>query len=389
MIKKFLHFSGILLPLIVITSLLITGCSKKEEVQKQPPDVKFITAIQKDVPIKAEWVGQTIGSDDIELRSKVDGYLQGFYFTEGTFVNKGQLLYVIDAKELEQQVESARGRLAAARTQLAQAEYDVNRYTPLARDGAVSQRTLELALTTYDTRKSEVESAEAFLRLTQINLGYSRIYSPITGLIGISNYKVGDYIGKSGTYVMNTVSKIDPIHVLFSISEQEYLSLIKMYKKTELRKEEERSKLDMILVNGEIYEHPGVIIIAQRQVDVSTGTLQFKASFPNPDNILRPGQFAKIRTVIENLKDAILIPNICITELQGQLQVYVVGDDNKVQLRTIKAGPKFANFRVVDSGVKPGEKVITEGMQRVRPEMMVKSTDDSARLDSLLKSGGL
>jgi len=387
--KNFLHFSGILYSLIVLISFLISGCSKKEEIQKQPPEVKYISVIQKNVPVKGEWVGQTIGSEDIEIRSRVDGYLEGFYFTEGTFVNKGQLLYVIDAKELEQQVENAKGRLAASKTQLAQAEYDVNRYTPLARDGAVSQRTLELALTTYDTRKSEVESALAFLRLTQINLGYSRIYSPITGLIGISNYKVGDYIGKSGTYVMNTVSKIDPIHVLFSISEQEYLSLIKMYKKTELRKEEERSKLDMILVNGEIYEHPGVIIIAQRQVDVSTGTLQFKASFPNPDNILRPGQFAKIRTVIENLKDAILIPNICITELQGQLQVYVVGDDNKVQLRTIKAGPKFANFRVVESGVKPGEKVITEGMQRVRPEMMVKSTDDSARLDSLLKSGGL
>jgi len=188
---------------------------------------------------------------------------------------------------------------------------------------------------------------------------------------------------------MNTVSKIDPIHVRFSISEQEYLSLIRKYKKSELRSEEERSKLDMILTNGQVYEHPGIIKIAQRQVDVSTGTLQFEAAFPNPDNILRPGQFAKIRTVIEELKDAILIPNICITELQGQLQVYVIGDDNKVQLRTIKAGPKFANFRVVESGVKPGEKVITEGMQKIRPEMMVKSTDDSAKLDSLLKSGGL
>jgi membrane fusion protein, multidrug efflux system len=387
--KKTLLLSGKLFPMILMISLMITGCSKKEEVQKQPPEVKYITVLQKNVPIKSEWVGQTIGSEDIELRSKVDGYLQGFYFTEGTFVNKGQLLYVIDAKELEQQVESAKGRLAAARTQLAQAEYDVNRYTPLARDGAVSQRTLELALTTYDTRKSEVESAQAFLKLTQINLGYSRIQSPITGLIGISNYKVGDYIGKSGTYVMNTVSKIDPIHVLFSISEQEYLSLIKKYQKSELRKEEERSKLEMILVNGQIYEHPGVIIIAQRQVDVSTGTLQFKASFPNPDNVLRPGQFAKIRTVVEELKDAILIPNICITELQGQLQVYVVSNDNKVQIRTIQGGPKYGNFRIVESGIKPGEKVITEGMQKVRPEMMVKATDNSSMLDSLLKSGGL
>jgi membrane fusion protein, multidrug efflux system len=387
--KNFLHFSGILYSLIVLISFLISGCSKKEEIQKQPPEVKYISVIQKNVPVKGEWVGQTIGSEDIEIRSRVDGYLEGFYFTEGTFVNKGQLLYVIDAKELEQQVENAKGRLAASKTQLAQAEYDVNRYTPLARDGAVSQRTLELALTTYDTRKSEVESALAFLRLTQINLGYSRIQSPITGLIGISNYKVGDYIGKSGTYVMNTVSQIDPIHVRFSISEQEYLSLIKKYQKSELRKEEERSELQMILSNGSMYEHTGKIIIAQRQVDVSTGTLQFEAAFPNPDKVMRPGQFAKIRTVVEELQNAIIIPNTCITELQGQLQVYVIGDDNKVQLRTIKGGPKYGNFRVVESGVKPGDRVITEGMQKVRPEMMVKATDNSASLDSLLKTGGL
>ncbi|MCI0473374.1 MAG: efflux RND transporter periplasmic adaptor subunit, partial [Ignavibacteria bacterium] len=264
--KKTLLLSGTIFSLIVLISLLVSGCSKKEEVQKQPPEVKYITALQKNVPVIGEWVGQTIGSEDIEIRSRVDGYLEGFYFTEGTFVNKGQLLYVIDAKELEQQVENARGRLAAAKTQLVQAEYDVNRYTPLARDGAVSQRTLELALTTYDTRKSEVESALAFLRLTQINLGYSRIQSPITGLIGISNYKVGDYVGKSGTYIMNTVSKIDPIHVRFSISEQEYMSLIKKYKRSELRSEEERTKLDMILNNGQVYEHPGIIKIAQRQV---------------------------------------------------------------------------------------------------------------------------
>ncbi len=372
----------------LIPVIILTGCGKKETPHQQLPEVKYMTVFKHDVPVKSEWVGQTLGREDVEIKSRVDGYVEGIYFTEGTFVQKGQLLYTLDAKDLEQQVANANAKLSEARTLLVQAEADVNRYTPLAQAGAVSQRTLEIALSTYEARKSEVASAEAGLRLAQINHSYSRIYSPITGLIGISNFQVGDYVGKIQTSPLNTVSNINPIDVKFSISEQEYLSLIKRIAKDELKKQEEKAELEMILSNGEKYDYPGRINIAQRQVDVSTGTLQIRASFPNPDNIIRPGQFAKIRTTIEVLKDAVLVPNVCITELQGQFQVFVIGDEGKVQLRIIKAGPKYGNFRVVESGITNGEKVITEGMLKIRPDMIVKGIDDTTKLDSLLKSGG-
>jgi membrane fusion protein, multidrug efflux system len=386
--KIFTNSKTIIIVLLLYLSVFIFGCSKKEIEQPQITEVKYMTVVQKNTPIKGEWVGQTIGAEDIDIRSRVDGILKGIYFNEGRYVEKGTLLYVIDAKDLEQNVANAKSKLSEAKTMLSQAEADVKRYTPLAEAGAVSQRTLEIAVANYDARKSDVESALALLKLAEIDLGYSRISAPISGIIGLSNYKPGDYIAKFSSGAMNTISNVDPIHVKFSISEQEYLDFAKRYSLKGGKDKEDRIELEMTLADGSLYEHTGTISFAQRQVDISTGTLQFEASFPNPDRLIRPGQFAKISTVVEVLKDAILIPNICITDLQGQLQVFVVSKDNKVQLRVIKTGPKYGQFTVVLSGIKPGEKIITEGFQKVRPEMIVKPIDESVKLDSLLKNGG-
>lgn len=375
--------------IVSLITVLTQGCSKKEEVVHAPPEVKFVRAIQKDVPIVKEWVGQTVGAEDIEVRARVDGYIMKIHFAEGTYVTKGSLLYTIDAKELVQSVADAKGRLTAAETMLTQAESDVKRYTPLAESGAVSQRTLEIAIANYEARKGDVQSALASYRLSKINLGYTRVIAQVSGIIGFSNYKAGDYVGKMGSKPLNTISNVDPIDVRFSISEQEYLWLVKKltnYNKTS-KEEKESSTLEMILADGSVYPYKGRVNVANRQIDPSTGTMMLQGSFQNPDRIIRPGQYAKIRTVVDFVKDAVIVPTKCLLELQGLFQAFVIGEDNKVQLRMVKTGEKFGEFVIIESGIKPNEKVISDGILKVKPGIPVKGDDVSSGLDSLLKIG--
>ena len=365
------------------------GCGKKEETAAPPPNVKVVAAMQKDVPISREWVGQTLGAVDIEIRARVDGWLESIDFKEGTEVKKGSLLYTIDATELEQKVAEANAKLAEAKTMFARAESDVNRYQPLAAAGAVSQRDLETALAEYGARKGEVEAAEAGLRLAEIDLGYARITAPIDGLIGISAARVGDYVGRApNPVILNTISRVDSIHVRFSITEQEYLQLVRKLQETpqEGAAPRERFALQMILADGSNYPYMGSVSFAQRQIDSATGTLQFEASFPNPERLLRPGQFARIVSMVDVRKGAVVVPARAVTELQGQYMLLTVGDDNKVALRPIVVGPSAGQFKVIEKGVNAGEKVIVEGMQRVRPDMVVNPTEVPA--DSVAGRGG-
>jgi len=381
--------------LILFAFSIISGCGKKEVVQQSPPEVKFITSVQKDVPIKQEWVGQTLGAEDIEVRSRVDGIITGIHFSEGTTVNQGALLYTIDANELLQKVANAKGTLTAAQTMLVQAESDVKRYTPLAEQGAVSQRTLEIAIATYEARKGDVESAIASLNLAKINLGYASITAPITGVIGITNFKVGDYVSKLTAGPLNTISNVDPIRVRFSISEQEYLTLVKRFMsdsklpKKEASEKEEKTTLELILADNSVYEQTGKINVLQRQIDPSTGTLMLESTFPNPQKILRPGQYAKVRTVVETLKGAVVIPLKCVFEVQGTMQAYVINSENKTELRTLKIGSKLGQLAVIESGIKPNEKVISEGILKIKPGIPVKEVDSSTELDSLIIKEGL
>lgn len=378
---------------LAITSL--SGCAKKEVVNQTPPEVKFITAIQKDVPVKQEWVGQTFGAEDIEIRSRVEGFITGIHFVEGTTVNQGTLLYTIDDNELLQKVANAEGTLAAARTMLVQAESDIKRYTPLAERGAVSQRTLEIAVATYEARKGDVESAIASLNLARINLSYTRIKAPITGVIGITNFKVGDYVSKITSGPLNTISNVNPIFVRFSISEQEYLSLVKKFMnesklpKKEAAEKEDKTVLELILADGSVYEHAGKVNVLQRQVNPSTGTLMLQGSFPNPEKIIRPGQYAKVKTTVETLKGAVVIPLKCTFEVQGTMQAYVINAENKTELRTLKVSAKLGQLAVIESGIKPNEKVISEGILKIKPGIPVNKIDSSGELDSLIIKEGL
>jgi len=373
-LKQRLNVIPVILLGIAIT-FLITTCGE-EAIEMKPLEVKVTKVVAKDVPITREWVGQTLGAVDIEIRARVDGWLQGIYFTEGSEVRKGTLLYKIDATELEQAVAEAQGNVASIKTLLAQAEDDVKRYTPLAEVGAVSKRDLEIAISTYEARKGELDAALAGLNIAQTNLGYATITAPISGLIGISAARVGDFVGRPpNPVILNTISQIDSIHVRFSISEQEYLYLVTKFSETDNPKSKNKRPLEMVLADGSIYPEKGFVVFAQRQIDPTTGTLQFEASFPNKQKILRPGQFAKIRTVVEERKGALVIPTRAMIELQGQFTIFVVDANNKVQLRVVKTSTTFGQFTVVDTGLQEGDRVIVEGMMKVKPDMAVAPVD--------------
>lgn len=363
-------FCLLLLSLLLI--FLVFACGEEEQQTGPPPEVQITKALKMNVPVTGEWVGQTFGAVDIEIRARVEGWLTGIYFKEGSEVRQGALLYTIDATELQEAVAEAEGKVAAVRTLLIQAEDDVKRYTPLAKAGAVSQRDLEIAVSKYEAQQGELDAALAALNIAKTNLSYATIYAPITGLIGISVARVGDFVGRPpNVLILNTISRVDSVHVRFSISEQEYLDLIRRIEQNEGRTKVKAKEIQMVLADETVYPYLGVISFAQRQIDPATGTLQFEASFPNPKRTLRPGQFAKIRIVIDERKDATVVPSRSIFEIQGQKSVYVVDENKKVVMRVVTTGPEYNNYIVIESGVNPGENVIYEGLLKVRPDMVV------------------
>ena len=377
----------VLLFLLSVLMLLFTTCGE-EQVEMKPLEVKVTEVVTKDVPIVREWVGQTYGAVDIEIRARVDGWLQGLYFKEGSVVREGTLLYKIDDTKLLEAVAEAQGRVASVKTMLVQAEDDVKRYTPLAKAGAVSQRELEIAVSKYEARKGELDAANASLNIAQTNLSYATVFAPITGLIGISQARVGDFVGRPpNPVILNTISRVDSIHVKFSISEQEYLALVKQIEKYDRSKPTQKRALDMILADGSVYNHKGYVLFAQRQVDPTTGTLQFEASFPNKEGLLRPGQYAKIQTTVEERKNALVIPSRALIELQGQYTVFVVDKDNKVQMRIVKTLTSYGQYTVIESGLSAGDKVIIEGMQKVKPDMVVNPVETTLTDDSKILPG--
>ena len=368
---------------VVAAIILIAGCKKEEQAAPPAREVKVVAAAVKDVPLEREWTGELMGAVDVEIRARVDGWLTAIHFQDGTQVKKGQLLYSIDPTEREQAVAEAKGRLAAAQTLRSRAEADVNRYTPLAASGAVSKRDLERAEAELGARSGEVDAASASLRLAEVNLGYAQVYSPIDGLIGISRARVGDYVGRPpNPVVLNTVSRVDSVHARFSVTEQEYLEFVR--RAAGQKTSRDKIELSMVLSDGSVYPRKGYAIYSERQVDAATGTLRIDASFPNPQYLLRPGQFARIRAVVDTKKNAVVVPSKALTELQGQYQAYVVGPDNKTQLRAVTVSSTTGGLAVIETGIKGGENVVVEGSQLVRPDMPV--TPVVLQLDSLVSS---
>jgi membrane fusion protein, multidrug efflux system len=359
--------------------LLLFSCSQKEEQQAQapPPQVTVVVTQAKDVPIYQEFVGQIHGFKDIAIRARVEGFLEGIHFEEGSRVEKGALLYTLESQPFEADVAAKMSRVAEANTMMAKAKSDLDRIEPLAKENAVSQSDLDSAVAQYEASIESVKAAKANLRASNIQLGYTKIYSPITGIIGKTNAKVGDFVGRSpNPVILNTVSRIDTILVEFFITETQYLQLARQFS-SEVESAVQKTRkenLELILADGSLYDHKGKPEFVDRNVDPTTGAILVQASFPNPQELLRPGQFAKVKALISVVKDGILIPQRCVVELQGLYSVYVVGDEDKVQTRRIKVGPKIKQFWLITEGLKPGEHIVYEGLQRAKDGAVVKPT---------------
>src|SRR5438034_5760911 len=369
---------------VIATVILLgsVGCGKAEPPQARPPEVEVVQVEQKDVPIWNEWVGTLEGLVNAQIKPQVLGYLLRQTYKEGSFVRKGELLFEIDPRTFQAALDQAKAQRANAEGQLAQAEanqvktqLDVNRYTPLAKEQAVTQQDLDNAVqanlaaqAAVRAAKASIDAAKAQMDTAQVNLGFTKVVSLIDGIAGIAQAQIGDLVGP--TSLLTTVSTVDPIKVYFPVSEKGYLNYIKENPDAAKRAEQERQLgLEMILADGSRYTHEGSFSFADRQVDVKTGTLRLQGLFPNPGNILRPGQFARVRAVTKTRRGALLVPQRAVTELQGSYQGAVVGKDNKVSIRPVKVGERTGSQWVVDAGLKPGERAIGERIHREREGM--------------------
>lgn len=357
----------------LIGFLLFISCSDKET-SMPVPKIEVYEIVEQEVPIINEFVGNVFGQKDIAIRARAIGFLEGIHFDEGRMVKKGQHLYTIESQQYESESAAKQSKLAEAQTQLAYTESDLNRIKPLAEKNAVSQSDLDAAVAKHEAAKANVDAAKANLRASNILLGYTKIKSPITGLIGKTKAKVGDFVGQSpNPVILNVVSLIDTILVDFYLTESFYLEVFREFINSENFENPSRKKknLELVLVDGTVFEHKGSIKFIDREVDPTTGAILIQAAFPNPDKLLRPGQFAKVRAEIDVVENGILIPQRCIMELQGIHSVFVVTAENKVESREVKTGPKVDNSWLIQDGLKAGEKIIYEGLQKVRSGMLV------------------
>ena len=354
---------------LLVGALALAACEHKTALQAPPPDVVVEDVIQKDVPIYVEWVGTTDGNINAQIRARVEGYLQSRNYTEGTLVRTGDLLFVIDPRPYQAALDQAKGELGRADAALTKSQQDVARYTPLAAEGAVSQQELDNAIQAARANRAAVDSARANVEKAQLDLDWTQMKSPIDGIAGISVAQIGDLI--SGNTVLTTVSQVDPIKVSFPISEQEYLRYVPLIQLDPSDQRPREANLELILADGSIHSQRGTASVANRQVDIKTGTMLIVSLFPNPSSLLRPGQFAKVRATIETKRGALLVPQRAVQEMQGTFQLAVVGADNKVSMRNVKAGARVGNLWVIDEGLKPGERVVVEGLQKVRDGVTV------------------
>jgi membrane fusion protein, multidrug efflux system len=349
---------------------LLMGCGEKKATAPSAPTVEVVDVVQKDVPIIREWVGTTDGLVNAKINAQVQGYLIKQNYKEGSVVKKGQVLFEIDPRPFQAALEQAKGQLAVNEGQLYTAKANLEKIRPLARVNAVSKKDLDDAIGREASARAAVQAAKAAVRKAEIDLSFTKITSPIEGIAGIAKVGLGDLVGNPGSPELTTVSTVDPIKVYIPISEQEYMHFIRTAE-AKGKSDREGPALELVLADGRVFPHKGKIYFADRQVDERTGTIKVAALFPNPGNLLRPGQFAKIRALIETQKGALLIPQRAVNELQGKFQVAVVGPDNKVDLRWVKVGERTGSLWVVDEGLKPGERVIVEGLQKVKAGMVV------------------
>lgn len=364
--------------LVAVLLVIITACEKKDPPQQPPPpDVGVVQIIQRDVPVYGDWVASLDGYTNAQIEPQVSGYLVKQDYGEGSFVRRNDVLFEIDPRPFQAVLDQARGQLAQAKGQLAQAQaqlqlatINVNRDTPLAKARAIAQSQLDTDVQTkaqdealVKTGEATVESGEAAVETAELNLGFTKVRSLLDGIAGIATTQMGNLV--SNTTVLTTVSRVDPIKVFFPISQQEYLQFVEKPGGDPLRRPR-ALPLQLTLATGKIYPHPGHIIFVDRSVNPQTGTIQIAAAFPNPGNVLRPGQFGRVRAEKEVEKNALLVPQRAVSETQGSYQVAIVTTGNKVSIRKVTPGVQEGPLWVISQGLNPGDRVIADGTSKVR-----------------------
>ena len=357
--------------LLILLALTLVHC--KGETASAPPaparQVEVAEVIQKDVPIFSEWIGTTDGLVNAEIRSQVTGFLLTRNYREGGAVKKGDILFQIDPRKFQAALGQAAGDLNRAQARLTKTKLDVVRNEPLAKEGAISLKEFQDSVQANQAAAAEVESSKAAVEQARLNLEWTKVLAPINGVVGIAKAQVGDLIDANSA--LTSMSTLDPLRVYFPISEQEYLNLSglmeqRYQEKVDPTKVREDARIEMVLSNGEVYPHKGWFFLADRQVDVKTGTIRVAALFPNPGNVMRPGQYAKIRVSVTLRQGALLVPQRAVSELQGSYQIGVVTPENKVEIRPVTVGERVGSQWIIAKGLKPGEKVVVEGLQKLK-----------------------
>lgn len=354
---------------------LAAGCSSKSQASPSmpAPSVSVVTASSQDVPRRGEWVATLDGYVNAQIQPQVSGYLIKQNFREGSLVRKGEVLFEIDPRPFQAVVNQAEAQLEQAKARLALAEVNVKRDTPLAQQRAIAQSQLDSEIAALQEAKANVQAAQAAVETARLNLGFTKVRSLIDGVAGTATVQMGNLVAP--TSVLTTVSKLDPVKVYFPISEQEYMG----YAKPSGKQGAASMSLELVLSDGSTFPQKGRVVFTDRQIDPQTGTIRLVGSFPNPGNILRPGQFARVRAVTGVMKSAVLVPQRAVNEIQGNYMVAVVGADNKVATRKVKVGERIDQLWVIEDGVKAGERVITDGAMKVRDGMPVNPTVESAK----------
>lgn len=350
---------------------LAGGCRPKPAEAPPPPDVKVITVTSRDVPIYKEWIGSISGFVNAQIHAQVTGYLLSQDYTEGSEVKKGDMLFEIDPRPFQAALDQAMGKLAQDQAQQSRTKWDVERYAPLAKQNAISQQEYIDAVQSDLAAQAQVKADEAAVEAANLNLGFTKIASPIDGLADIARAQIGDLVGPRGP-LLTAVSTINPVKVYFPVSEQDYLAYRRQHTNaTERANHEHELELRLILADNSVYPLPGRFYFAGREVDPTTGTLQMVALFPNPDLLLRPGQYGRVRAETEIRKGAVLVPQRAVTELQSSFQVTTIGAQNKAHIQPVSVGERIGGDWIIEKGLEPGDRVVVEGGQKARDGMEV------------------
>jgi RND family efflux transporter MFP subunit len=359
-------------PAVAVLGLLLLmplfACGKKEvTVQAAPPEVEVIDVVQQDVPIYGEWIATLDGFVNAQIQPQVTGYLMKQNYKEGSVVHQGEVLFEIDPRPFQAALEQTKGQLAQTQADLARTDLDVARDTPLAKERAIPQAQLDNDIQANASAKAVVAAAKAQVDQAELNVGFTKVRSLVDGIAGLAKGQIGDLVGP--TTVLTTVSQVNPIKAYVSISEQEYMKAAARINAASQGKRVEtphKKNLELLLSDGSVYPAKGWLVLADRQVDVKTGTIRVAGAFDNPDGFLRPGQFGRVRVVTGIQKGALLVPQRAVVETQGSYSVVVVGADSKASIRPVKAGERVGQMWIINEGVKPGEQVIVEGIQKAR-----------------------